>query len=393
MGGETPKGRRSASSSAGLSPRGRGNRAGRVGAGLIDRSIPAWAGKPAVSGRPSCRAKVYPRVGGETRENPSSISQKRGLSPRGRGNLPAVRLAARPGRSIPAWAGKPGIYGWLGQFPAVYPRVGGETTRSRKSRRTVDGLSPRGRGNRRTGTGYDGSQWSIPAWAGKPDPRRPTSTSAGVYPRVGGETMLGVVIDGLLRGLSPRGRGNLGTAESGVAYRWSIPAWAGKPSCSRRRSPALRVYPRVGGETKVSSPSTKGTEGLSPRGRGNPPRSRSRRGRSRSIPAWAGKPRRLSIGRCERGVYPRVGGETSPRIKLLSVSAGLSPRGRGNPTRKIREKDIRRSIPAWAGKPLRHSDSFVCICQRSLVLLGRYGGSPAMCRIRFHTSLASGSAR
>ena len=92
-------------------------------------------------------------------------------------------------------------------------------------------------------------------------------------------------------------------------------------------------------------------------------------------------------------VYPRVGGETQEAHVDELVVRGLSPRGRGNHDAGVAARHVGGSIPAWAGKPLRHSDSFVCICQRSLVLLGRYGGSPAMCRIRFHTSLASGSAR
>ena len=52
---------------------------------------------------------------------------KRGLSPRGRGNLFYYGLDAIWSRSIPAWAGEPCLSG-AGCVPnRVYPRVGGGT--------------------------------------------------------------------------------------------------------------------------------------------------------------------------------------------------------------------------------------------------------------------------
>ena len=52
----------------GLSPRGRGNRIVRLRAGIRRRSIPAWAGEPQFQHFPPCWMKVYPRVGGGTRD-------------------------------------------------------------------------------------------------------------------------------------------------------------------------------------------------------------------------------------------------------------------------------------------------------------------------------------
>ena len=67
---------------------------------------------------------------------------------------------------------------------------------------------------------------SIPAWAG-----RTFSTSYS------------------LDGLSPRGRGNpVGINDTPHAER-SIPAWAGEPTWLRCRGVLRRVYPRVGGGT------------------------------------------------------------------------------------------------------------------------------------------------
>ena len=111
----------------GLSPRGRGNHGvttlSRRGVG----SIPAWAGEPVTTLLIIVLEAVYPRVGGGTAHpfNQGWILQ--GLSPRGRGNLLHLVPQARPLRSIPAWAGEPAIPALGNRVYAVYPRVGGGT--------------------------------------------------------------------------------------------------------------------------------------------------------------------------------------------------------------------------------------------------------------------------
>ena len=112
----------------GLSPRGRGNPVQTARAAAKDGSIPAWAGKPT---GPACQPPnkwVYPRVGGETRNVPFQQQHQVGLSPRGRGNLWPYPLSSRCSRSIPAWAGKPRSGRSRVLWIRVYPRVGGETT-------------------------------------------------------------------------------------------------------------------------------------------------------------------------------------------------------------------------------------------------------------------------
>ena len=76
---------------AGLSPRGRGNRSQSRKYRRAQRSIPARAGEPARrAGRPSSRW-VYPRAGGGTATYSDPVQSIEGLSPRGRGNL-SMRL-------------------------------------------------------------------------------------------------------------------------------------------------------------------------------------------------------------------------------------------------------------------------------------------------------------
>ena len=151
------------------------------------------------------------------------------------------------------------------------------------------------------------------------------------------------------RGLSPRGRGN----------RVELP--------NNADLAMVRVYPRVGGGTAIGvvPPRFRTPTGLSPRGRGNPAAglSLSCDGQQRSIPAWAGEPSSASF-ECSITiwpVYPRVGGGTVQRRVCRSAwVTGLSPRGRGNPRSRTDPGRLHdRSIPAWAGEPLRaHPTSY-----------------------------------
>ena len=113
----------------------------------------------------------------------------------------------------------------------------------------------------------------------------------------------------------------------------------------------LRVYPRVGGETTVTLPLLSFHQGLSPRGRGNLAGAAAGPEATGSIPAWAGKPHQPLPTYHQCKVYPRVGGETPEKAAITIGNAGLSPRGRGNHDRETGIFRWRGSIPAWAGKP------------------------------------------
>ena len=149
----------------------------------------------------------------------------------------------------------------------------------------------------------------------------------------------------------PRGRGNLLGVTISRAHIGSIPAWAGKPGRDRPGYLRPTVYPRVGGETHVPDLPLTVVAGLSPRGRGNPGSPASSSAPGGSIPAWAGKPACCAPTKCRTTVYPRVGGETFVRRWRDDYREGLSPRGRGNPDHQAFRSRYRRSIPAWAGKP------------------------------------------
>ena len=174
-----------------------------------------------------------------------------GLSPRGRGNLLHRQPKVAPRRSIPAWAGEPSVGTWTPLLHRVYPRVGGGTVFTASDWTVIRGLSPRGRGNRSftAPTGWSGA--SIPAWAGEPPRSLAMAAYVTVYPRVGGGTQASNRLSSAPSGLSPRGRGNRGPWARCRQRLGSIPAWAGEPATGRWCRPDTAVYPRVGGGTRL----------------------------------------------------------------------------------------------------------------------------------------------
>ena len=192
-----------------------------------------------------------------------------GLSPRVRGNPHSRRQHRRRRGSIPACAGEPAVRCASGNGPRVYPRVCGGTIVTAVAGRTIEGLSPRVRGNRRRAEVDDAHPGSIPACAGEPRPARSASRAEGVYPRVCGGT---VQVDARSvghQGLSPRVRGNPLAPPVVASFAGSIPACAGEPRPLRESSINWRVYPRVCGGTFHRNGRGGAFEGLSPRVRGN----------------------------------------------------------------------------------------------------------------------------
>ena len=107
-------------------------------------------------------------MGGGTGSFTHTVASVDGLSPRGRGNLVCVLTGEAYGGSIPAWAGGTDTLFLLSQVAA--------------------GLSPRGRGNRTEAKAHPSHQRSIPAWAGEPAGHHHGREGGAVYPRVGGGT-------------------------------------------------------------------------------------------------------------------------------------------------------------------------------------------------------------
>ena len=253
----------------GLSPRVRGNPPARWKRGDALGSIPASAGEPATLCDASSTRRVYPRECGGTHLHALAVPGDRGLSPRVRGN-PWQRSAGSPrSRSIPASAGEPRDPGGRGGRQRVYPRECGGTRTKIEDDSHGQGLSPRVRGNPPAVRGHMASLRSIPASAGEPRCPRRSEASARVYPRECGGTRDVSAEEHQAQGLSPRVRGNPAAADPDPAAAGSIPASAGEPSSRGRSSDSRRVYPRECGGTRQGELHRLPLRGLSPRVRGN----------------------------------------------------------------------------------------------------------------------------
>ena len=331
----------------------RGNRSVGDDATWPDGSIPARAGEPKRVQRKTGLSKVYPRACGGTGSLRHGLLPRPGLSPRVRGNLAATyrRSRTRWKRSIPARAGEPG---------------GGSLYR----RGSLDGLSPRVRGNRIEGVLGILTLRSIPARAGEPNCIRDFLSSVRVYPRACGGTYspgyartslwgLSPRVRGnaIMMGLSPRVRGNPAQSQPFPPIQRSIPARAGEPmlspviGCTEHR---IGVYPRAcGGTRQIPRAIVTRGAGLSPRVRGN---RRTGAGARKlawigSIPARAGEPRSVRRVVIIQPVYPRACGGTAAPAACSTLPIGLSPRVRGNQRSYHIEARRIRSIPARAGEP------------------------------------------
>ena len=312
-------------------------------------------------------------MGGGNQASPIYSPATRGLSPRGRGKLPAASSPVPAGRSIPAWAGETSGGVQPCSSRKVYPRVGGGNHWSKQSRSFAEGLSPRGRGKHLQPGKNDIVAGSIPAWAGETPSQLHLPRAKAVYPRVGGGNGKGRPNPPPYQGLSPRGRGKHQPAPAGVVPLRSIPAWAGETGTLTMPARSPAVYPRVGGGNWVRTESPLPWEGLSPRGRGKQTAADKPAPWDGSIPAWAGETcsRRRCGWRCRvyprvgggnrsggraaaagsrRAVYPRVGGGNRLPFADSGNRPGLSPRGRGKPVWPIAKQVHVGSIPAWAGE-------------------------------------------
>ncbi len=197
-------------------------------------SIPARAGEPPRRSPETPRRRVYPRAGGGTGLLRCLGHCCSGLSPRGRGNPVRDRGGLRSTGSIPARAGEPALDLLNGNQPRVYPRAGGGTRQGERQMTSMEGLSPRGRGNRARQHARRRGAGSIPARAGEPLGGGGLNVGQGVYPRAGGGTPTCHPRRSSARGLSPRGRGNPRHAAPAARRTRSIPARAGEPTWTRQ---------------------------------------------------------------------------------------------------------------------------------------------------------------
>ena len=172
---------------------------------------------------------------------------------------------------------------------------------------------------------------SIPASAGEPDNRLSKRFRREVYPRECGGTRPArndITAD---EGLSPRVRGNPDLEAKTATPVGSIPASAGEPKGCELVGRILEVYPRECGGTISPGFGNQISAGLSPRVRGNRLGDGDHVQRVGSIPASAGEPKVAGAFAWPARVYPRECGGTAAASDSVACWKGLSPRVRGNP--------------------------------------------------------------
>ena len=197
--------------------------------------------------------------------------------------------------------------------------------------------------------------WSIPACAGEPPSHWRIAPTSKVYPRVCGGTGYRVWVMWGRLGLSPRVRGNRFHALNRCMAWRSIPACAGEPVFRPRAAVKHMVYPRVCGGTESGGAACRPGGGLSPRVRGNLSRRKDEPVSGGSIPACAGEPSGQYPVHQGRRVYPRVCGGTLSSFFCAASRVGLSPRVRGNRHAAAPHLCAVGSIPACAGEPKDNS--------------------------------------
>ena len=295
---------------------------------------------------------VYPRTHGETYSKSRVMLFVRGLSPYTRGNLGSIANSANQLRSIPVHTGKPFQRQTCPMIRKVYPRTHGETSYTRKRKKTERGLSPYTRGNLLRRTAQYRRLGSIPVHTGKPISPNIFLIVSRVYPRTHGETQIKLRRDCPSQGLSPYTRGNPPADTRMPCCSGSIPVHTGKPVNVVGGLIVKKVYPRTHGETSAQQARGRAEVGLSPYTRGNQKEGERQGSNSRSIPVHTGKPVVVYAAPGSIRVYPRTHGETEARYRFTRPHRGLSPYTRGNHCSLSNVFTLKGSIPVHTGKPV-----------------------------------------
>ena len=235
---------------------------------------------------------VHPRMRGErhlvTRMDPCQD----GSSPHVRGTPTAPEAETLRSRFIPACAGNAHPLRACIRCQSVHPRIRGERAGPGSDRTKPVGSSPHARGTRQGLTREPGRHRFILACAGNACAGRPRLPQSAVHPRMCGECLPAASTTSILIGSSPHVRGTPPGYRLPAAQRRSIPACAGNALDGISRKAVNTVHPRMRGEHRTYSFTTRVTTGSSPHVRGTLLQDRERLPPERFIPACAGNARR-----------------------------------------------------------------------------------------------------
>ena len=193
----------------------------------------------------------------------------------------------------------------------------------------------------------------IPAYAGSTTHARTVRLPTGDHPRVCGEhTRAPNLICGAT-GSSPRMRGALSFGDRGLLLAGIIPAYAGSTSSCRFWMSLSMDHPRVCGEHSATVFLISPCWGSSPRMRGAHTVKDAPEMWEGIIPAYAGSTHCNARPVQDGQDHPRVCGEHSNSSCLFSIASGSSPRMRGALVIELLLGGGEGIIPAYAGSTLR----------------------------------------
>ena len=232
-----------------------------------------------------------------------------GSSPLTRGARERHANAAVAEGIIPAHAGSTTGFSIGCGLMGDHPRSRGEHPTVIDRSVGITGSSPLTRGGPRGTLTRGTSLGIIPAHAGRTLPGIMLGRGGSDHPRSRGEHPPGTSGLASLRGSSPLTRGALSFVACRRRCSGIIPAHAGSTPQPPGPRPHSRDHPRSRGEHRTSSPPASVRAGSSPLTRGARSVLRTRRARSRIIPAHAGSTRRKTPQSHHPRDHPRSRGE------------------------------------------------------------------------------------
>ena len=290
---------------------------------------PAYAGKRWPASAAMVTRWDHPRVCGEESPGRNSRKTRTRSPPRMRGRVPNTCVTTTCCGITPAYAGKRSVKDLGAGGLWDHPRVCGEKLNKAIKLKHAGGSPPRMRGRVMRCSICQRGSGITPAYAGKRLPLSLSLIPCRDHPRVCGEESSG-------NHLPPLGR--------------ITPAYAGK---SRKAAPCLYFlgdHPRVCGEKHHPTQSSADSQGSPPRMRGKG----IKRGRFlapiRITPAYAGKSLRRAPQRPLYRDHPRVCGEKFLTAKALCLPPGSPPRMRGKAGSVALPVRCSGITPAYAGK-------------------------------------------
>ena len=288
---------------------------------------------------------------GANLEDASDVIKAEPLPPCTRGERARDHHDGPGGASTPACAGQTRSSPRQFLTRGLYPRVRGANAAHASPLPVREPLPPRARGKHFSRAGLTVEDTSTPACAGQTRRGRGRSRGGGLYPRVRGANLDGVLRGGGGEPLPPRARGKLSATMILFMTGTSTPACAGQTRLVRVKSRLVPpLPPRARGKPSPRTGPRPRTPPLPPRARGKR-RVPGRPGHSlTSTPACAGQTPPTRRHPTHRPLYPRVRGANQTKMVASTSPSPLPPRARGKLSAVSLEVVPAASTPACAGQ-------------------------------------------